>query len=262
MGDNKNRKPSKLSASILICFNIIFALCGVAILTLGILILKDVGRQLLFKLVSPTTSIIGQVGISLLAIGVFGFLTAILGCSTAARKCSIGWYIGCVCIVLVAELALGVSFLFFHDSLGKDLETTKLVATLQASYGTDQAFSQSMDFAQYKFNCCGVESEADYEKSSWRRDTLGGSELIYPLTCCPLDEGSSDYPPFMNPIPLNKTACQAPSYHIKHRYKEGCLPPIEDWFRKQTLTFVGMGLTLLLLQIASLAAAICLCRKM
>lgn len=123
----------------------------------------------------------------------------------------------------MAELGLGVSFLFFHDSLGKELESTKMVAVLQSSFGTDQPFTQSMDYAQYRFNCCGVESEADYEKSSWRSDRLGGNELIVPWTCCPLDESASDYPPFMNPLPLNKTACQTYANNVlakPHRYKE------------------------------------------
>jgi hypothetical protein len=241
----------------------VFALCGAAILALGVFILTDVGRQLLFRLVSPGSTIVGQVGCSLLAIGAFSFLTAILGCSKLARKCSIGWYIFCVCLVIIAELALGVSFLLFHDTLGRDLETTKMTAKLHASYGVDQPFTQALDFAQHKFNCCGVGGDADFERSTWRSTKLGGDELIVPKTCCPLDEESSDYPPYMNPVPLNNEACQNSTTNQKtERYTEGCNRPIEEWLRTETLTFIGMGLTILLLQISSLAAAICLCRKM
>ncbi|ODN01377.1 Leukocyte antigen CD37 [Orchesella cincta] len=238
-----------------------FALCGAGILTLGAIILRDVTRNHLFMLVSPGSGIITQVGCAMLGIGGFTFLTAILGCSAGARKCSIGWYIFCVILILMAELALGVHFLYFYDSLGKDLENTKLVATLTSSYGLDPTFTQSVDFAQHRFNCCGVQLDTDYDRSEWRKQSLGGTELLYPWTCCPLNDTLSDPPVFMNPVPQNASQCQIAASMRSHRYREGCLKPIEEWFRTQTLTFIGMGLTLLLLQIASLSAAICLCRK-
>jgi len=62
------------------------------VLGIGVLILRDNERLLLFRLVSPVGSgVIGQIGFALLAIGAFGVLTSILGCSAASRKCSIGW---------------------------------------------------------------------------------------------------------------------------------------------------------------------------
>lgn len=60
-------------------------------LTLGAIILRDVTRDHLFTLVSPGSGIITQIGCSMLGIGGFTFLTAILGCFAAGRKCSIGW---------------------------------------------------------------------------------------------------------------------------------------------------------------------------
>lgn len=59
-------------------------------------------------------------------------------------------YIFCVILILMAELALGVHFLYFYDSMGKDLENTKLVTTLTSSYGIDPTFTQSVDFAQHR----------------------------------------------------------------------------------------------------------------
>jgi hypothetical protein len=57
-------------------------------------------------------------------------------------------YIVCICMVLLAELGLGVLFLLYHNNFGSDIEGTKLTATLQTQYGFDQAFTKSMDFAQ------------------------------------------------------------------------------------------------------------------
>lgn len=61
-------------------------------------------------------------------------------------------YIFCVILILMGELALGVHFLYFYDSMGKDLENTKLITTLTSSYGIDPAFTQSVDFAQHRVN--------------------------------------------------------------------------------------------------------------
>lgn len=59
-------------------------------------------------------------------------------------------YIFCVILILMGELALGVHFLYFYDSMGKDLENTKLITTLTSSYGIDPTFTQSVDFAQHR----------------------------------------------------------------------------------------------------------------
>lgn len=71
-----------------------------------------------------------------------------------------------------------------------------------------------------QFNCCGVESDVDYDRSEWRTKRLG-KDLLYPLTCCPLDDKLSDPPTFLNPVPLNLSSCQSPSsIPLRHRYRE------------------------------------------
>ncbi|OXA53201.1 CD82 antigen [Folsomia candida] len=265
MANDYHRRPERTKnsgGSMLFCINLIFAACGIGVFILGVYVVEDTGRYLLFRLISPGSAILTQIASSMLGIGVSVIGSSIIGCSVAARRCSIGWYIACICLVLLAELGLGVLFLMYHNNFGSEIENTKLTATLQTQYGLEQSFTKSFDFAQSRFNCCGVESDVDYDRSEWRTKRLG-KDLLYPLTCCPLDDKLSDPPTFLNPVPLNLSSCQSPSsIPLRHRYREGCLSPIDQWFRKQTLTLVGMGLTLLLLQMATLATAICLCRKL
>ncbi len=60
----------------------------------------------------------------------------------------------------------------------------------------------------------------DFDRSEWRTKRLG-KDLLYPLTCCPLDEKASDPPIYLNPVPLNVSSCQAPlSVPPRHRYRE------------------------------------------
>lgn len=78
-------------------------------------------------------------------------------------------------------------------------------------------------FLLKQFNCCGVQLDSDYDRSEWRKQNLGGTDLLYPWTCCPLNSDLSDPPVFMNPVPQNASQCQlqTTSTNIKpHRYRE------------------------------------------
>jgi hypothetical protein len=54
---------------------------------------QDDGRFLLFRLISPGSSILTHVAISMLGIGISVIGSSFVGCTVASRKCSIGWVI-------------------------------------------------------------------------------------------------------------------------------------------------------------------------
>lgn len=82
--------------------------------------------------------------------------------------------------------------------------------------------SKLIFYSFQQFNCCGVQLDADYDRSEWRKQSLGGIDLRYPWTCCPLNATLSDPPAFMNPVPQNASECQMPAVpNTKtHRYRE------------------------------------------
>lgn len=76
----------------------------------------------------------------------------------------------------MGELALGVHFLYFYDSMGKDLENTKLITTLTSSYGIDPAFTQSVDFAQHRVNKIWNSTEKIFAVKLW--STRDGKDYV------------------------------------------------------------------------------------
>ena len=71
----------------------------------------------------------------------------------------------------------------------------------------------------FQFKCCGIVNEEDYDQSQWRKEALGGDDLIYPLTCCSLINGNN-CEAFLNPMVTNKDKCMSTDIrlHGQHRH--------------------------------------------
>ncbi|CAG0905358.1 unnamed protein product [Darwinula stevensoni] len=116
-----------------------------------------------------------------------------------------------------------------------------------------------LDFAQFKFQCCGMDGPGDWEGSAWKKEGLGGSGMQVPYTCCAHDPTPMGY---LNPMPKNVTFCQstdAAKYSVS-RYLQGCLMRLERWFHEHSSIFIGIGIGVALVEVVGLFIAICLCR--
>lgn len=125
----------------------------------------------------------------------------------------------------------------FHLRSHEDLRE-ELLNRLKTYYNQPggEFFSPALDFVQTMFKCCGIVNEDDYDESMWKKDALGGADLIYPLTCCTLKNESSAES-YLNPMPRDKGKCMSSDIRLygQHRHPNGCLDNILDW---STLEFV------------------------
>ena len=73
----------------------------------------------------------------------------------------------------------------------------------------------------FQFKCCGIVNDDDYNQSHWRKEALGGEDLIYPLTCCSL-ENANNFEAFLNPMVKNQDKCMSPDVrlHGQHRHTQ------------------------------------------
>ena len=105
----------------------------------------------------------------------------------------------------------------------------------------------AIDFAQYKFQSCGVRSPSIYNYSRWRVEELGGPDLRVPFACCALSEDQPQ--PYRNPLPRDLETSQGRDLlqHHSQRYTQGCLQcpsrqrPIRIHFQRRVTICLKMG---------------------
>ncbi|XP_058794799.1 CD82 antigen-like isoform X1 [Phymastichus coffea] len=193
-------------------------------------------------------------------------------------------YMSLLITLIVAEIATAAVLGFMAYKALTGLES-RLIERLSNHYGHDSSssdvgFSHSLDFAQYKFNCCGIYKDTDFNGTQWWRDSLAsGTRKQVPLTCCVLKDteakntGSpmsvisrvfykNNEKPWLYPRPKDENACQAQevTVHTGFRHKDGCLEKIRTWFHDESFTLIVFALTIVGAQIFGIVVSSCLCK--
>ncbi|CAG5087401.1 tetraspanin-11-like [Cotesia glomerata] len=272
---------------IVFMFNLIIWLSGFMVIVIGTwLILEPSSGHLLnlfAKSITPhdTVQILSYV---LLGHGFIVLTVGFIGCraSLHGSQCILGVYVAMLVGLIVCELATAAvgGFLSYRAVTGLE---NRLLDRLADHYGHDRtsdiAFSQSLDFAQYKFNCCGIYGDGDYNGTAWWRDgRISGLKRQVPLTCCILknheakNTGSpmsvvarvfhKDNEPWLHPQPKDETACQAtdPETNEGFRNKIGCLERATNWLRNESLKLVFLGMGMAGIQTLGIITATILCQ--
>ncbi|KAK3924162.1 CD82 antigen [Frankliniella fusca] len=273
---------TKCAKSILISFNMLFWLSGGTLLVLGAWVFLDPAKAHLFHLVSATQAkrdVIYYLAYVLLGIGGSILLIGFLGCCGALheRRCMIGVYVMFLVILIVVEMGVAVLTFVYREEFLEGLDT-RLNSELIDKYGVDitnhyqsnnianKDFTTAVDFAQYRFNCCGMRNDSDYFNTQWWRqsrakDSRTGPRNV-PLTCCVLANSDTEEP-WQSPQPKQEQSCQDdnPRVHERLRYKQGCLLELVLWFRRESTVLVATCSSIAGLQLLGIVLSICLCRN-
>lgn len=231
---------------LLISFNFIFWLSGVAILGVGIWILVDPNLQDYQDVIHVTDEeYFKKAAYILLAFGAFVFLVGFCGCCGAIRnsKCLLGFYIFFLVIVFAGELAAGILAAIYKDEIIDEFDQG-LTRSIRNDYKNNAG---PWDAVQKELKCCGGLNPSDYNNSTWQNAQTSGAKV--PLSCCELN----------NDQPVNEAACQAltSDYHTK-----GCKDQLVSWVEDHSVILIGTGCGIAALQLFGLVFAICLCRSL
>ncbi|EEB19568.1 tetraspanin-18, putative [Pediculus humanus corporis] len=181
--------------SILISFNLILWLAGGTLIVLGTWIFVDSSKIHLFHFVTSddlNTDFGYYLAYILLSLGGFVLISGIFGCCGAVRenRCLLAIYFTLLFILTCIELSVSIVTYIYKDHFLLGLED-RLTSGLIKHYGYKNSnekylsFSEAVDFAQYKFKCCGIKSDNDYIKSNWRNESnISVEKRNVPLTCC------------------------------------------------------------------------------
>nr|CAD7409752.1 unnamed protein product [Timema cristinae] len=255
-----------LGKGVLVCCNFFFMVSGSALVVLGALLLTDVPRVLLSRLLTPTEApphpLFYYVALGFMALGIVVCATGVLGWWAVCLNsyCILATYLFLLVVLLLGECSFSVLATLCPQYLGVGVGSTKLVEALQRRYGVpgkDQ-FTAAVDLAQTMFQCCGIGGAVDYDTSWWRLRELGQRELVVPHSCCLLSNPPDDDRAFLDPRPLNVTTCQSEVKGIYSlaRHTEGCIGKLGTWFRDHTTLFLAIGSGVVLVELAVLLSAI------
>lgn len=231
---------------LLIAFNFVFWLSGVAILGVGIWILADPNLQDYIDVIhSSDEEYFRNAAYLLIAFGAFVFLVGFCGCCGAIRnsKCLLGFYIFFLVLVFAGELAAGILAAIYKDEI-IDKFDKELTKAIKEDYNENPS---SWDVVQKELKCCGGLGPDDYNNSTWLA-AKGSDDVQIPPSCCELKDNK----------PVDLTACQKRETNF---FREGCKSALEKWVEDHSIILIGVGCGIAALQIFGLVFAICLCRS-
>ncbi|KAM3867464.1 tetraspanin 36 [Diretmus argenteus] len=193
------------SKTVLLFLSLIFWAAGVALTYVGAYVIKSYNNfdnflQDKYTLI-PAAIIIG--------VGVVMFVFGLVGCCATVKESKIGlsFFFLIILLIFAAEVAaLSLGFLY-QGRLTADLERS--MDEVFVKYDGQNAETRAVDNLQIQFQCCGVDTMANWTKTPWF-----ASHSTVPLSCCknttdPECTGKLDQPDLL--------------------HKEGCKPELEQF---------------------------------
>ncbi|XP_014319295.1 tetraspanin-1 isoform X2 [Myotis lucifugus] len=167
--------------TMMILFNFLIFLCGVALLAVGIWVSVD-GPSFL-KIFGPLSSSAMQfvnVGYFLIAAGAVLFALGFLGCYGAhtENKCALMMFFFILLIIFIAEVAAAVVALVY-TSVAEHYLTLVAVQTIKKDYGSQKDFTQVWNSTMEGLKCCGFNNYTDFEESPYFT-----ANQVFPPYCC------------------------------------------------------------------------------
>ncbi|XP_068081183.1 tetraspanin-18B-like [Anabrus simplex] len=220
----------------------LFQISGILLLALGTWIFIDLTKAHLIALLTPPDSskeLVFYIAYVLLVLGSVILIAGILGCCGALQesRCLLITYFALLVILLIGEFAVGVVALSSRMKYLSGMQG-RLLYQLSTSYGLHganySAFTEAMDLAQYKFDCCGVQAPEDYQRSRWWNDSsISNEPRNVPPTCCVLSNhevttagsplsvvsrvfGGTVEEAWQSPQPRDEAACQKGANGARH----------------------------------------------
>ncbi|XP_015432181.1 PREDICTED: CD63 antigen-like isoform X2 [Dufourea novaeangliae] len=164
---------------LLFLFNFMFAVCGLGILTVGILVhlqLSNVTDRLDISIAFPS--------ITLMVLGGIIFIIAFFGCCGAIREshCMTITFASLLLFILLIQVAVAVYAFVVVKNTDNHINIEEGYTQVFEKYYTNEENKQLVDVIQAGFQCCGVNSESDFNRHGNFNGTI-------PFSCCGKQEG-------------------------------------------------------------------------
>lgn len=263
---------------LIVLFNLAFVIIGIALLAIGIYVIKDPKMQQIGPLLNPeitatysnSLSNIQVFAVCLIVIGSVTLLIGFLGCCGAIKGFRFLHLIYAVIItlIIIAEIVTVVLFVSYQNRFRMEL-VTKLQRSIQNFYvGTPvgnasatNPVSLSWDFIQFNLKCCGAVNQNDFSRSTnWTRANPyegNATNLVVPFTCCPMNVA-----PNWNNLPSDMSSANYCAKTGNGVYDRGCYDRLMDLilvYKKNVI--IGVVIVLVVEILAVVFAIALYCRK-
>ncbi|XP_041366266.1 tetraspanin-7-like [Gigantopelta aegis] len=249
----------KTARFLLILFNTIFVLSGIAVLGSGIWLRVDPNVVQLQRLVELNTDTNYLTAASYVFIGFGGavLLVGVFGCcgGILKNKWLLGVYIALLVLIFIGEISAGIIAAIFRAEV---MSTVKrdLLFELKKEYRPGRTkYTQPWDYTQVWLECCGVNNYTDY-----RHVFPANGTRHVPDSCCVLTNRDPD-----DPIPKDPTKCQADAMNSELIGVDiqpfGCIDAITNKIKEYNGILLGIGIGIAFIQVLGIVLACCLCRK-
>lgn len=175
-------------------FNVVYAIVGVALLSMGTIFLT---QELETKLnpeadalateTNDAVQALKQGALFFLIIGVIAILLAVLGCIGTIKENPLLMRVLAGALLLLAVVQIVISGLSFAASGNKDIliHARQKISNNLARYGdSDRKYQQVQVYLEEKYHCCGSNSFADYKNMT--------PPVEIPKSCCIADPSICD----------------------------------------------------------------------
>lgn len=217
---------------LLFLFNLLFAISGIVIFTVGILI-----QKVYFNYSQFIDEKFFSAPMLLIVVGIIVFVVSFFGCCGAIRESNFMLITFAVLlfIIFLTEVAGGVTGYWMQNDIHDMLQ--QRMSSSMKDYNKNQEITKSWDVLQSDLSCCGVESPEDWEKTVYPNGTL-------PHSCCP-----------KNPVddPCTKD--------VKGASTKGCLDSLQAALQHNTILVGAFGVGVALVQLFGVLLACCLARS-
>ncbi|XP_062592597.1 tetraspanin-18B-like isoform X1 [Saccostrea cucullata] len=254
----------KFGKAFLILINIIFFLLGLGLFILGILMKVNVSAisdevKPALNAVTVTSfklgDLVDNLSILFIAIGIFVLIVAGLGLFGACCevKCMLVTYAILVILLFIMKVT-AVALWFTMKGELDDAVQTGMLKSLKASYKDDTINSPSdvsnaWNYMFMSLDCCAVSnSPTDFDNTPWDKGSRSGAKI--PRTCCK-GVDSSDYSTVSSTSQCVKG--------ISRFNAKGCYEALQDQISTYGNVFIGVGITILLIELLAVVFACMIC---
>ncbi|KAM9320770.1 CD63 antigen [Gastrophryne carolinensis] len=214
-------------------FNLLFWICGIALIALGIYVQIYLNKTLEIKSASASGA-----PIVLIAVGVVIFFISFFGCCGAAKEnyCMVTTFAVLLILIFLIEIAAAIAGYVLRNQV-QDVYGQAYKANMK-NYNITKPATDSVDEIQKTFQCCGANNSSDWRDTAAYKDTN-----FVPDSCCRVISKDCGH---------NSTASNI--------YTTGCIDGIDTWVKKNVGIIAGVALGIAFFEILGIVFACCLMR--
>ncbi|XP_068123752.1 CD63 antigen [Hyperolius riggenbachi] len=209
-------------------FNLLFWICGVALIGLGIYVQVYLNKSLAIKSASASGA-----PIVLIVVGVVIFFISFFGCCGAAKEnyCMVTTFAVLLVFIFLIEIAAAISGYVFRNQFQTVYRDS--FNSSMANYTHSNTAKEEIDGIQQTFQCCGGANATDWIGTEQFK-TKG-----YPDSCC-------------------KVIAPDCGKNVTNIYTTGCFDGIDKWMKRNIGIIAGVALGIAFFEILGIIFACCL----